>query len=51
MFNIFDISLTIKKPLFPKVGFLDDLAVVIGIVRSFFSDIDQQQNEWSRTRD
>ena len=45
MFNIFDVSLTIKKQLFPKVGLLDDLAVVIGLVRSFFSDIEEQQNE------
>ena len=38
-------TLTIKKQLYPKVGFLDDLAVVIGLVRSFFSDIEEQQNE------
>ena len=33
-----------KIKIFPKVGLLDDLAVVIGLMRSFFSDIDQQQN-------
>ena len=44
-FSFLIFPLLSKIKIFPKVGLLDDLAVVIGLVRSFFSDIEEQQNE------